>query len=391
MSILNETLTLSDNICEDNKVLVAIDVGSTQTRSSIYTKKGNTGEVILLDSNYEILTRDISHVSSSNTNVISNLEMFISDLTEGKDKFIFKTETHILKGELLSNITNARQITASSVSKVDQEATYVNIVSNTALAVLDWFRTFGVIQGVPEVKLTVALPPEDTKFKSRTELFLSRLAGTYKVVFPRLNISVTFSISKESRIISEPEAVSVLLTATKQITDEDADTVICVLDIGGRSTGITFIDNKALLADSCVTIPIGGARLLSLIGRNVASTYNIQEPTSARLIKALQTGSFKIGSRTMDITKDVVNAKREFANLIFSELLGAIDLNNIQMQNIAKVFCSGRTFTDADNVTPLIDILAEICSGTSEYTEFKKVSTDMPILIGLIYHGVIYA
>ncbi len=391
MSILTETLTLPENVCEDNRILVAIDVGSTQTRSSIYTKKGDTGEVILLDSNYEILTRDISHVNSNDTKVISNLEMFISDLTEEKDKFVFKNETHILKGELLSNITNARQITASSVSKVDQEATYINIISNTAIAVLDWFRTFGVIKGIPEVKLTVALPPEDTKFKNRTTLFLSRLAGTYQVAFPRLNVTITFSISKESRIISEPEAVSVLLTATKQITDEDADTVICVLDIGGRSTGITFIDNKALLTDSCVTVPVGGSRLLSLIGRNVATTYNIQEPTSARLIKALQTGSFKIGSRTVDITKDIVDAKREFANLIFSELLGAIDLNNIQMQNIAKVFCSGRTFTDADNVTPLIDIFAEICSGTSEYTEFKKVDADTPILIGLIYHGVIYA
>ena len=388
MSILDEAFKLSENACEDNVVLAAMDIGSTQTRTCIYTKTGGTGTPILLDSNYEILSRDIDHITSSSKNIIGNLEMIISDETEGKDKFVFKEQTHILKGDLLSNVTNARQITASSVSKVDQEATYVNAVSNAALAVLDWYQSVGKINGVPVVKLTLALPPEDTKFKSRVNLFISRLAGTYAVTFPRLNLSTTFTISDESQVISEPEAVSVFLTATKTIDAEDADTVICVLDIGGRSTGITFIDNQALLADSCVTVSVGGSRLLSLIGRNIASTHNLQEPSPARLTKALATGKFKVGAKSIDITQDIIDAKKEFASIIFSELLSAIDLNGIQMQNIAKVFCSGRTFTDADNIISLKDILAATCANTSEYTEFCKVDADTPILTGLIYHGV---
>lgn len=391
MSLLDEAFKMSSKECEDNTVFAAMDIGSTQTRTCIYVKTGGTGDAILLDSNYEILTRDIDHISSSTDTVIGNLEMIIQDLTEGKDKFVFKEKTHVLKGDLLSNVTTARQITASSVSKVDQEATYVNAVTNTALAVLDWYNSVGMSKEEPIVKLEISLPPEDTKFKQRVNLFISRLAGTYKVDFPRLNISLSFTISDKSNVISEPEAVSVFLTATKQITDDDADSVICVLDIGGRSTGITFLDNKALLADSCVTVPIGGSRLISLLGKNIASEFNIQEPTPARLTKALTTGKFKIGAKTLDITKAIADAKKEFANIVFSELLGAIDINGIQMQNIAKVFCSGRTFVDADGVISLRDILADACKNTSEYTEFCKVDADTPILTGLLYHGIMYA
>lgn len=388
MSILEEIFTLSDNTCEDNTILAAMDIGSTQTRTCIYTNSGGTGTPILLDSNYEILSRDIDHIASSSKAILGNLELVITDETPDKDKFVFKEPMHILKGELLSNVTNARHITASSVSKVDQEATYINVVSNAALAVLDWYQSVGKIAGVPIVKLTLALPPEDTKFKNRVNLFLKRVAGTYKVEFSRLNISITFTISEESQVISEPEAVSVFLTATKSIGDEDADSVICVLDIGGRSTGITFIDNKTLLADSCVTVPIGGSRLLSLLGKYIAANYNIQEPTSSRLIKALTTGKFKIGAKAVDISKEIMCAKSDFANVMFSELLGAVDLNGIQMQNISKIFCSGRTFMNVEGMTPLQDIMASLCQGTSEYTEFYKVDAETPILTGLIYHGV---
>lgn len=391
MSLLDEAFKISEKVCEDSTVYAAMDIGSTQTRTCIFVKSGGTGTPILLDSNYQILIGDIDNVSSTSDSVVGNLEMVIDDLTEGKDKFVFKQSTHVLKGELLNNVTNARQITAASVSKVNQEATYINAVTNSALAVLDWYSHVGVIKGVPTVKLEIALPPEDTKHKETIKLFMSRLAGKYRVAFPRLGTAVTFNISEESNVIAEPEAVSVFLTAKKQITDEDEDSVICVLDIGGRSTGITFIDNKALLSDSCVTVPVGGARLLALLGKNIATEYNIQEPIPSRLIKALTTGKYKIGTKAIDISKCIANAKQAFANIIFSELLGAIDLNGIQMQNIAKVFCSGRTFTDVEGFVSLKDLLAEACKNTSEYTEFYKVEADTPILTGLLYHGIMYA
>lgn len=391
MSLLNSEFKVSEAICEDNKIYAAMDIGSTQTRTCIFTKKGESASPILLDSNYEVISRNVDHITSASNTVISNLELIITDITENKDKFVFKDSMHILKGDLLNNVTNARQIIASGISKVDQESTYINAVSNTALAVLNWFTEVGRIQGTPLVKLTISLPPEDTKYKKRTELFISRLAGVYKVDFVRMNLSLTFEISADSHVISEPEAASVFLTVSKQINDDDADAVVCVLDIGGRSTGITFIDNKALLADSCVTVPIGGSRLLSMIGRSIATSHNLQEPSNSRLIKALLTGKFKIGAQTLDVTNEVNEAKKEFATLIFSELMGAIDLNGIQMQNISKIFCSGRTFTVQDSGESLVAMLAQTCEPSSRYTQVIKVESEIPILTGLVYHGIMYA
>lgn len=391
MSLLNSEFKVSETICEDNKIYAAIDIGSTQTRTCIFTKKGARGTPILLDSNFEVISRNVDHIASSSSTVVSNLELVVSDITDGKDKFVFKEPTHILKGDLLNNVTNVRQVIASGISKIDQESTYINTVINTALAVLDWFSEVGRVQGTPLVKLTVSLPPEDTKYKKRVELFMSRLAGIYKVDFVRMGVSLTFEISVDSHVISEPEAASVFLTVSKQINEDDADAVVCVLDVGGRSTGITFIDNQALLADSCVTVPIGGSRLLSMIGRRIAIAHNLQEPSNTRLIKALLTGKFKIGAQTLDATEEVDAAKKEFAALIFSELMGALDLNGIQMQNISKIFCSGRTFAAQDNGESLVDILAQTCEPSSRFTQVNKVESEIPILTGLVYHGILYA
>lgn len=369
-------------------IYAAIDAGSTQTRGAVFTKSGQMRAPLLVDSNYDVISRDISHVASPGSNVYSNLELQIEDITAEKSEKQFEKIT-VIKGDLLASITSSRQITTSAASKIDQVATYINIVSNVALLLLDYYVDNGT-QDIAQIHLVTSLPPEDTRFKRRTDLFRGRLAGDYKVDMPRLGVSISFRILDDFKILSEPEAVAVYAAVEGVLTDED-DSVVCVMDIGGRSTGITFIDNKKLLIDSCATVPIGGSRLLGILSRDIANTYDIQEPPVSRLFRALTTGYFKIGANKIDISQQLNSAKQEFSEMIFNELLVAIDMNNIQMQNISKVYCSGRTFGAAEMSPSIVTNLEKLFKVKSPYTEFRVVDKPNPILTGLVYNGIMYA
>lgn len=371
-------------------VYMAIDIGSTQTRSSLFTKDAKMGELLIVDSNYEVVNRSIEHVASPDNNIISGLEMILTDMAaESKADPVF-TEVHLIKGNLLSAVSNNQMRTSSSASKIDQDATYFNVISNVAIQLLGYFMDNGIPASCIDVNLTLALPPEDTRFTPRLKKFIQRLAGEYSVEFVRFNTTIRFNITENCNIISEPEAVAVFQTVQKQLEGEE-DSVVCVLDIGGRSTGITFIDNQHLLLDSCVTIPLGGSKLISLLGRELSSGLSILEPQPQRLIKVLSTGKFKLGAQQVDVTQQLNDAKKEFASLIYSELTRAIDLNNIQMQNISKVFCSGHTFGEAPGSPSIMTNLAAAFKACCAFTEFSRIEVENPILMGLIYHGIIHA
>lgn len=393
---LDSNFTLPNTNCQIGVMNMAIDIGSTQTRICGYTKDGKIAKQLLLDSNYEIVTRDITHVASPSESVFDNLDMIITDTTSSaKVKPMINIE-HVIKGGLLQAMTIDMHVTSASTSKIDQKATYVNILSNIALTYLKEYAAKGVNTIKPATVLTVALPPEDTKHQSRLDLFRTTLAGSYEVEFVRLGIKVEFTIAeKDIFIISEPEAVAVFKTVQDNDSKEenaeieDENLVICVLDIGGRSTGITFIADGHLLVDSCVTVNLGGARLASLFSRNIAADFSVQEPLISRITKSMTTGTYYLGARKMDVSNQLNAAKQEFADMICNELIRAVDNNGLQLQNISRIFCSGRTFGEAPNSPSLMTFIETAFKEKSSFTEFSLIETPNPILKGLCYRGII--
>lgn len=387
-------LNIPQTTCSIASMNMAIDIGSTQTRICQYLLEGTIFKHQLLDSNYEIVTRDISHVSSPSENVIDNLDMVITDKTaEHKVKPMITTE-HVVKGGLLQKMTINVNITSASTSKIDQKATYINIISNIALLFLKEYSTRGLNVKKPSAVLTVSLPPEDTKHQARLDTFRNTLAGEYEVDFIRLGVKVPFTINESDiLVISEPEAVAVYKTVSDNSnSDEDNsdvdDSVICVLDVGGRSTGITFIVDGHLLVDSCATVNLGGACLAALFSRNIAAEYSIQEPLITRVSKSLETGTYRLGAQRVDVSAQLNAAKQEFAAMICNELIRAVDNNGLQLQNISTILCSGRTFGDAPKSPSLMTFIEKEFKEKSSFTEFSLVDIANPILTGLCYRGI---
>lgn len=384
----NDMESLASNV-EMGQVYLAQDIGSTQTRTMMFEMDGTLSDILKMDSNYYTVRRDISHINARSKEILAQLEMVITDLTaEGKSNPLF-TSVRIVKGPLVDVINAPTNRTTANSSKIDQLPTYINCLSNIAIILLLKSVDMGGISSQPvKVDLTVSLPPEDTSTPVRMQVFNERMCGSYQVEFPRLGCVIRFELGSDHlHVFSESNAVAIAQQATNPIGSEDT---VGFIDVGGRSTGFSFVHNGILLEDSCVTESIGGQRLKDLIAQRVSNMLNTQLPSDEVIMRALASGEVRIGSKYMDISAEITEAKREIAEQIFNAFMLALDSNNLQSQQLGKVFCSGRTFgsstKDGYETSPsMVVMLEEMFRERTPFVDFALVDVDDPIITGLVY------
>lgn len=370
-------------------LMVAQDLGSTETRTICFDLNANLSDILKVDSNYAVVFRDMSCVSARSKDLFSQLEMVVTDLTaEQKAMPLFNT-VRVIKGPLMHVINSHVTRTTANSSKIDQVPTFVNALTNIALMILLRAAEMGSMpSGVVPVDMTVSLPPEDTSTPVRVNMFSSRIAGEYSVEFVRLGCTVKFSIAEdEVHIFSESNAVAIAQQATSPINEGDT---VAFIDVGGRSTGYSFVHNGVLLEDGCVTESIGGQKLKELIAQRASNMLNTQMPSDEVIMRALDTGKIRLGTKFMDISSAITESKHEIAEQIFNGFMLAMDRNDLQAQQITRVYCSGRTFgvsKDEEYVTSpsIMSILEELFKERAPYTEFSKVEVNDPIVTGLVY------
>lgn len=370
-------------------LMVAQDLGSTETRTICFDLNANLSDILKVDSNYAVVFRDMSCVSARSKDLFSQLEMVVTDLTaEQKAMPLFNT-VRVIKGPLMHVINSHVTRTTANSSKIDQVPTFVNALTNIALMIILRAAEMGSMpSGVVPVDMTVSLPPEDTSTPVRVNMFSSRIAGEYSVEFVRLGCTVKFSIAEDAvHIFSESNAVAIAQQATSPINEGDT---VAFIDVGGRSTGYSFVHNGVLLEDGCVTESIGGQKLKELIAQRASNMLNTQMPSDEVIMRALDTGKIRLGTKFMDISSAITESKHEIAEQIFNGFMLAMDRNDLQAQQITRVYCSGRTFgvsKDEEYVTSpsIMSILEELFKERAPYTEFSKVEVNDPIVTGLVY------
>ncbi|MEG2262850.1 MAG: hypothetical protein RSC43_00075 [Clostridia bacterium] len=374
---------------EHAPVFVAVDLGSTETRTEQFDGDGSTSGVLHLDSNYAEVNHSIEHIANPSNALDSKLEAIIEDISESnKSDPAFKS-IHVVKGALM-NIINVHTVnTTANASKIDQIPTYVNVIFNIGLTILLRAASLNSVpSNVIPVDATISLPPEDTTSQSRIDFFKSRVAGEYRVSFPRLNVQIRFKIAAHDvMVLSEPNAVAIC----QQVKDPiPTDTVVGFIDMGGRSSGYSFVRNGVLLEDGCMTEPIGGNTLKTIIAQRVSEKFNIQKPTIFMIDNALPTGQMRVGNKLMDISDCISAAKREISAVLFNGFMTAMDANNLQTQQLSQVYCSGRTFGSSMEGTTvksasLMNNLEDMYHARSPYTGFDLMSSEDPVVTGLIF------
>lgn len=368
---------------------LGIDVGSTETRSMLFMQDLVIGEVMALDSQYAIVPSEVrTHVQGKSLK--DNLEFILTDNDAGtKIEPVLKAPTRIAKGKLLRSMAAYTINTTASSSKIDQDATYINILSNIAINLFLFMDSAGTRPTGPVVTdISISLPPEDTISEVRVQSFKNKLCGSYTVDFTRMGFSFTFVIEQgRLMVMSEPAAVATYLQVNGRMNDEGAYVII---DIGGRSTGYAVVLDGVLLENNARSEPYGGNQLVDIIAREATEELGIQPPTHEMIYKALQTGMLNIGVKQISIADSIDKAKTQLANPIFNGLSVALDTNNIQAQQVVKVFGSGRTFgksgtEEAVASRSLLPILEDIMKNRAPYTGFEMVGGDYPLVQGLVF------
>ena len=124
------------------------------------------------------------------------------------------------------------------------------------------------------------------------------------------------------------------------------DGLICIVDIGGRTTDIVTIHNDAVDFNRSLTLDIGGLYLQDNITEQVKAKFGYNALPNKTIDILTRDGVFK----NIDAKDIVINAKKEMANEISNAVKSKIG-NNSDIGLIA--FIGGGTLLLKEQLTPL--------------------------------------
>lgn len=369
---------------------IALDAGSTETRTILYSSEGSEAmpEVDVEPSTFAKLEygHDLSDIQTINPKVMDCFEVKLRTINEEKYT--------ILKGSLAKRV-GASKRSSSAKSKMEQDSTMVNIHSAVIMNIIKQMieRQFSLDTGVVvSVKLTLALPPEDTD-PARVEKLRKEFEGVYEANLPRLGLSFAYSIMPEDvEIVSECNAAAMYYMCTSEDSvDEDAN--IIVLECGGRSSSVAIIKEGVLLSRGHYNFELGGKNILQMLVDCIAESRAASKISMENAEKALCTGFLKQGSLKVPVYDEINEAKQRFAAKAVENIITAIEGAEMSVDDIQQIVVSGRLFgeilCEAGSVmSPSLGVFIKQifqekwCAGT----EVIKIATKYPIPQGLVLY-----
>lgn len=397
--MLNDILNTFSEIRPDKNVIsqdtqyIGIDNGSTGTRSFILLEQPapeKTVETIA----YEQLELDHRYSEVELEDEVDLLPVSARDVIADKLELIIENYNadgyidyaHILRGKMATSLGKTSPRLISSISKVYQRQTYINIISSIATTLMAKVAlTATTFSSAIDVDLSVTLPPEDLIIENTEATFKKRLIGQYSVQFPKLNYEVRFNIAEENiHISSEPYAVGKALPRQDIAFEKE---VIC--DIGGRSTGCILVTNGRVNRKFQTTSTLCGQSLIKTLTRLINRSLNL--PLSERDIdpEIFSTGILYYNATSYDVVDLINKAKTIFVHNIMQMYLGFLDESNVTVAGVNKVTLSGRVFSEIERngeiVSPsIVYRLRREIAELSPNTKVELFKMEYPILIGLM-------
>ena len=375
--------------------MLAVDVGSTEIRGTMFNTNAQMSEVLRMQSPYAIITEDISHVKSQSEEIFDNLEIVIKDVTpEEQLRRDRREDVRIIRGGLLQDIEAPVTKINSSEGKIDQDSTYINIITIVAMnCLIKGECSQGSLGYLNEIDLTVSLPPKDTRSTTRLNKFKDTLNGTYLVDFVRLGVSFTIHFSFD-KIFVEDESKAVLRYWKTAYETEGADEdSILVIDGGGSTIDLAVLKEGRLIDKACESMLFGGDKL----GLDVAKIFanqsgDVVEKDPNRIRFMLENGYIRQGKREVSVKSAVHTAKIKMAREIMSKLEQVFGESDFTAKTFQTVILAGRLFdnckqTNVDYLTPSLGAyLAKLYKGKSPDTDFISVNEVESIPYGLAFY-----
>lgn len=399
---LQEEMVITGTLQPGQAIIrMTADLGSTGTRTQLFTTSDNQlrkGAIVEVPSAFSEVMKgnDVAHLTSKSKSLNDLLEFKITDITEGKEVEykVFPETRHFVKGGIMQDMGGNVEKAVSDVGKSEQDSTFVNIITNTVLRVLMQQKDTRTRYSGYTIDITLALTNEDTQNMNRLAKFRHKLAGTYKVEMPRLGYTTTLTF-KEDSIYIEDESLAVL-RYWKTINHELADEFysVFVIDGGGRSIDIGYLENDRLVNAGCKSLAFGANRIIqeTMKHYNSTTTENFT-PNTKQITKAVETGLLQRGGQKIAIPQNIHAAKSLVAKDIVSGLNEIFqNSSSITSNSISLILTVGGCFNetgveDTDSYVPsLTAYLQNEYSKLSPYTQFDQITEQFPIVHGLLYY-----
>lgn len=343
-----------------------------------------------------------------------------ADFIIEKHPLVSLCSRRFVRGEAMDHFQGTLQICDNQKNKVEQESIYANAAYAIARHI-DHLYSYD-----EDIELSVCIPTSEfySDKKDYPGIFKKGMAGEHSIFFPLLNRRVVFNINKDN-IKVFPEGV----VAAFKFKDDKAfaEGVTLIVDVGYRSTDITILKRFRPVGKSAVSRPKGGinieAALLAELERDnilvsreevrgaLCSKYvlcngkyvdatDIFEryqslPEAERIVSILhairdlgytatedavveadRNNYINHENVMVDITKQVVAAKRNFASSIKGDIVDVLATQMLNLGSVNNIMPVGRPFIGGiKNENSLAAILCKELNSNLRYYALPNLAT----------------
>ncbi len=344
---------------------ICVDQGASSTRYVV-----NEGPIWVNPNNMVFIDEDVDTYLVPNSNdLFDNFDITINKI-EGETAYF---PVRALIGTLAERYkpTNLRPSMNSNKSK--QRVNYVSIITAVASGIMS--------SGIdPTVAVIIDFPPLEAN-KMTADYIRSQLIGTFKVKFNTFNREIIFEI-KDAKIVSESEQASVAFFFNEKgvprvETAKYNRGYVLSCDIGASTSDFVLIKDRRFQERTGQTYKIGGNVIKEIIKNRVRTIYG-SELTDENAEVVITEGRLPYGSTYKDMSKELISAKKEFAEMLAQNIDSYFGTVGVPLMGIKAIFVSGGgsmkssyfdTETNQEVVTSepvseyLTEALRNICDG----------------------------
>lgn len=198
-------------------------------------------------------------------------------------------------------------------------------------------------------KIMVCLPPEEA-FGPQRDVFKQSVSGEY-IITSAVDPDIRYKITLSPENVKVAAEGVIALSAMSNIVGLRTGCVV-VVDVGYRSTDITFFVNGKPIGGCYASKPIGGINIISGIKSEMGREGKfLMDEECARL---LTTGMYH-GSKSYIPVVDFVFGN--FAQQLRRHITDTGNIGQINAQSITAIVPIGRPFSKVDGIEPLSTLL----------------------------------
>lgn len=370
------------------KVKLILDMGNSETRGRV--KFGVDSDGMMREGKFTL------------SNVFSKVEdanyVVPADYTTADSTMFTIPAVQIGNGEVAGTYVNGN-ICATEFSSTPIRPTALDKKYNLqttpltfALAILkatEIVADMAKVSNLNELDLiwdvSILLPPaeKDKGLAEMTRIVKSINHIDYK--FPEVSLDI-----RVDNVVVYPEGFCAFIGAVftrgmkiRQGMEKWLQDTVLVQDIGAGTTDRMIIKGGRVISDSLDSSQIGGNQVTQAVKRRLRKDLDLPLPDE-EILQGVITGVVRDGSKLVDISKIVIQAKKDVATQEVNELTDYFEDLNYPMRTISGILACGGGTLESENpsIPPLSDVMLgflETLMPNSELLELPKDKNGVPI------------